>query len=370
MFDFIKALVVRLPKFIASRPFKLFSMVIISIFPFVILYILNIGIREFSPSSIKNWAKYSVDMQHHIPSTVRNYKTIQLVKSERENLAADKDSISSEYDGYIESSYAERKAVLALKNQIKDKKIHSLSRTVYVGENQSFSMPYLDSCPELECLVTYATTNALIKRQTAQMPLDSTSLIFMHEWNRPGSYKVTLRSKANCTHKINEVVVVEVQEKPENVDLMELFETDKFVVSREAADFTVELLDLQLNELIKEKAEELEAIDNLDAEYASNIKSFNRNSLKHIAWLLTKIIVLFGLALLAAGLLSFVWTYFLVYEFDIYSFEQAEKHYYQLEYEKIRAKNPNQPLLGIFVLLIILVLVILCVYPDIALFCH
>lgn len=362
--DFLKAMCVRLPKLIVARPFKLFGMGLVSILPFVFLLILNAAVREFTPPSIKNWTRYSVDMYQHIPSTVKNQKSIKFITLERDSLAMERDSIENMYDDYILDLQAKKTKVNAWKAEIEDKKIHALQREVYVGEEQSFSIPALDSCANLEWTIVRANNNALVKRELVAMPADSTSLLINHEWVVPGSYKVRVRSRANCIHQIDESIFVEVVEKPEELDLMALREDDEFVVSRETADLTIELIDLQLEEIAKSKTDKLQALDNTDNIYLANIKSFKRSSLRHILWLFTKIIALFALALIATTFLSVVWTYFLVFEYELYSFEQEGSHYYQNLLTDMKAKNTNQPLLGIFVLLVLLVLLVVLFYSD------
>ena len=131
---------------------------------------------------------------------------------------------------------------------------------------------------------------------------------------------------------------------------------DDFVVSREAADYAIDRLDLQLAEFEREKNEATGVIDTDLRYHAFKIKGLKQSSLNHSFSLIAKIFSLFGLAFLLVLYLSLVWTYFLIFEFEIYSFKQANKHYYQEIYHGLKTKNSNQPLLGIFVLLVILLL--------------
>lgn len=360
--DFLKALICRFPKILASRPFKLGSMLVLSILPVLIFYVMNVAMKEFSLQSIRNWTIYAVNMQEHIPSTIHNGERIKMIKLKKDTLVLEKDSLELMYDDYITATISEKNQVLALKNQIQDKKIHTLKRAIYVGENQSFSMPNLIDCAEVEWLITRPMTNNVVKRESVSMKDSIASILLYHQWNAPGVYRVALRSKPSCSVRINEVIEVEVVAKPDDVQLDAL--VDDFIVSREAADYALDRLDIQLEEFQKDKAEVLKGIDDMDNQYAQNIKSFKKNSAKHILWLFTKIIVLFSLGFLFAGLISLVWTYCLLFEFDIYSFEQAEKHYYQKELARLRAINPNQPLLGIFVILPFILLLLLYMFAD------
>jgi hypothetical protein len=51
--------------------------------------------------------------------------------------------------------------------------------------------------------------------------------------------------------------------------------------------------------------------------------------------------------------LSVVWTYLVTYHYDMFGFEQEGKHYWINLLDELKSKNPNQPLLGIFVLVVL-----------------
>lgn len=65
------------------------------------------------------------------------------------------------------------------------------------------------------------------------------------------------------------------------------------------------------------------------------------------------LLALAGLALLASLTLAAPLLYFVRYHFNLYPFAQSGKHYWEELLENIRARNPQQPLLGIFALIII-----------------
>ncbi len=351
--DFLKALLIRFPKLIASRPFKAFGMGIASILPFIFVIFINLALKEFTSFSIKEWTTYSVDMQNHIPSLMKNGKVIKDYKFQQAIVQKERDSVDAVYADYIETIVSEKNHVSVLKSKITDKKIHSLKRQVYVGENQSFSIPALDSCIHFEWIVRNADNNNLVRRETMSES-DQKSVLFYHNWNRAGTYKISLRSLSDCNDPVDDIVLVEVIEKPDDLNLDDL--VDDFVVSREAADYAIDRLDLQLAEFEREKNEATGVIDTDLRYHAFKIKGLKQSSLNHSFSLIAKIFSLFGLAFLLVLYLSLVWTYFLIFEFEIYSFKQANKHYYQEIYHGLKTKNSNQPLLGIFVLLVILLL--------------
>ena len=64
------------------------------------------------------------------------------------------------------------------------------------------------------------------------------------------------------------------------------------------------------------------------------------------------IFAIFGFAILFSITFSTVWAYQISYNFDLYNFEQPKNHYWKHLIDNLKSQNPNQPLLGWFVLLI------------------
>jgi hypothetical protein len=62
------------------------------------------------------------------------------------------------------------------------------------------------------------------------------------------------------------------------------------------------------------------------------------------------ILGMFGLSLLISIAFSTLWTYQILYNFELYNFEQTNTHYWKNEINNLKSKNSNQPLLGWFVL--------------------
>jgi hypothetical protein len=77
---------------------------------------------------------------------------------------------------------------------------------------------------------------------------------------------------------------------------------------------------------------------------------------REIHVLIGQIIAVFGLALALVLLLSTLFTYLPLYNFDLYTYRDEGKHYWELTLDEIRTKNPQQPLLGFFLLGAIVVL--------------
>jgi hypothetical protein len=82
----------------------------------------------------------------------------------------------------------------------------------------------------------------------------------------------------------------------------------------------------------------------------SNIDRLNESTSRNISQILGGIFALFGFALLVSMTLSALWSYCISFNFDLYNFEQPKKHYWKKLIEDLKLQNPNQPLLGWFVL--------------------
>ena len=96
----------------------------------------------------------------------------------------------------------------------------------------------------------------------------------------------------------------------------------------------------------------MQMIEKEDRILKDQINQLKFISNEHLQMLLSKVLAYFGLVLMIVLYLTTIWTYVVTYHFDMFGFEQEGKHYWVRELERIRTKNPNQPLLGVFVLLV------------------
>ena len=65
------------------------------------------------------------------------------------------------------------------------------------------------------------------------------------------------------------------------------------------------------------------------------------------------ILGLIGFILLLSIAFTNLWTYFINYNYGIYSYEQDGSHYVNDQLSFYKGKNPDQPLLGWFIVIII-----------------
>lgn len=353
MLQFLKALLFRFPKLLASQPFQQIGIAILSIIPAIVFLLLNAGIKQVTEKDLQGWGEHVIQINYHIPAVADNSKAVKSLEAEMTTLQYEKDSVEEAFARKIGSARNQLAEAVNLKNKIDDRKIHTMDRNAYVGENQGFSMPEIPGCTQYEWVVTNATTNRELKRisvSTAQKP---GSLVMYQKWSTPGKYNVSIRTKAPCTDGVDQLILVEVVNLPENVKLNELPE-DKYFVSREAADYAIDLINKQIQDNQQLKKEQLNVAEKESRILADRIDLLQLSTKENIEMLVSKILAYFGLILLLVLYLSAIWTYWVTYHYDIFGFEQEGKHYWVRQMEAMRAKNPNQPLLGIFVLVILI----------------
>jgi hypothetical protein len=81
----------------------------------------------------------------------------------------------------------------------------------------------------------------------------------------------------------------------------------------------------------------------------------DNTSLKSLRWaeanlFLGRFLALIGIALFMAILLSTVFTHFVLFQYDLFEFKQDGQHYISETIQAMKERNPNQPLLGAFIL--------------------
>lgn len=368
MLQFLKAILFRAPKLIASQSFQQIGIAILSVIPAIVFLLLNAGIKQVTEKDLQGWGEHVIQINYHIPAVADNSKAVKSLEAEITTLQYEKDSVEEAFARKIGSARKQLAEAVNLKNKIEDRKIHTLERNVYVGENQGFSMPEISGCTQYEWVVTNATTKRELKRVNASTAQKPGSLVMYHKWTAPGKYNIAIRTKAPCNDGVDQSILVDVVNLPENVTLNDLPE-DKYFVSREAADYAIDLTNKQIQENQQLKNGRLDELDKELRILADRVDHLQFSIKEHIEMLVSKILAYFGLVLLLVLYLSAIWTYWVTYHYDMFGFEQEGKHYWVRQLEKMRAMNPNQPLLGIFVL-VILIAVLLGLSQTCDSICH
>jgi hypothetical protein len=368
---FMKTWLFRLPKLCFSQLFQFIGLIILSIIPVLIILMLNAGIKQVTEKDIYGWTKHVVVMDYHIPAISSNKLALKSVKSEKMQLMLNRDSLEKIHNQIISSSGNELDEAIQLKNEIKDSMIHTFHRDAYVGENQSFSIPWIADCTDYEWKIKDAVSNVEIRRVNVDRGQISGSIVLFHQWKRVGSYIVSLVPKKICDGAIEASIKVEVVDtsasksgkskkdnKADDVNMsdndsvieFELPET-RFFVTREAADYAIDMINSQLREEQKDKKDVMKEYDKQGRMLDDRTDHLNLTTNENLQMLISKILALLGLVLLAVLYLSVIWTYLVTYHYDMFGYEQEEKHYWMNLLDELRSKNPNQPLLGIFVLI-------------------
>ena len=348
---FLKALLFRFPKLLFSQPFQLIGLVILSIIPVFIILILNSGIKQVTGKDFPTWVAHVVVVDFHIPSVIDNNKSVNALEVEILELNSKRDSVEDIYIRNIGATRNELAEAISLKNNIADEKIHTFERTAYVGETQSFSLPEIAGCSEYEWIIRNNATNRIITRVSASTATKSGSLVLYHKWNSPGQYAVNIKTKPPCDDGIDKTIQVAVVTMPADATASDMPET-KYFVTREAADYAIEMLNNQLNDYQNEKKQKLNIFDKEMHILVERTNHLDFSTKENINMLIAKVLGFFALILLSMLFLSAIWTYWVIYHYDMYSFEQHGNHYWVNLLSEIKSKNPNQPLLGIFVLII------------------
>jgi hypothetical protein len=125
-------------------------------------------------------------------------------------------------------------------------------------------------------------------------------------------------------------------------------------MTREAANDSLAKIASEIANAQKSKDLHLAETDKLKAELSAAIDGVNGENLKELLSILGKIIVAVALALLGAIILACAYIYTILFNYRLYSFKQPGSHYWENLLLELRQKNPSQPFLGIFVILIII----------------
>jgi hypothetical protein len=123
--------------------------------------------------------------------------------------------------------------------------------------------------------------------------------------------------------------------------------------TRDAANDSIEKINLALQNLKSIQETHLKEVNQIKSNLNKSIDSVNGENIGQALMILGKLIVAASLVILLALLFSCAYIYHLLYNFNIYSFKQEKKHYWEELLGEIKSKNPNQPLLGIFVIVFI-----------------
>jgi hypothetical protein len=328
--DFIKAFGIRIPKFIASLPFVGFGAIVATIIPVIITLVLYSGIETISQSTVQEYANETKVLY------TKNHKKIESAQT-LNTLTNTRDSIAQAYEQSIKAAQENLRTAELAKSIIKHNSIHTYTGNVYEGDTQYFTIPLMDGVHSYTWQISDVESETVILNTKTGVQGTSKSTGFSTIWQQAGTFVVTLETQDGNTIQTAVTVLPKAKKTKEET------RPHYFVTIEEA------------NKAIANTTTEIEIAKTLQK---SEIEAFNKQieSMKTttktefgaiLPWFLSSI----GYALLLIGLLVMAFIYKVIFFFDLYNYMQQPQYYFQKLYDKLKAKNANQPLLGIFALL-------------------
>ena len=462
--DFLKAILLRLPKLIAAQPFLIFGLLLAGIIPLLIALFLNVGIKQTTGKDMRQWATDITRIGNHIPTQKSNAKTVEYMKVLQKTAAIKNDSLTKVYDKQIAKANNELKAAYRLKATILDNQIHTFAGNAYVGEMQSFSIPELPGCAEYEWTIKNTTNNSVVAKIVVNAFEGSgtpQSYVIYYRWTKAGNYSVSLTPRNACgtsgtldlsvtvvdnpkflpeitkpTGKTaicsNEEVVYTarpgysqytwtmpagaqiVKNNKENSQItvrwgetsgpLRVKGTDKdgresnwagiyvkvstvpgktvkeqpdvpdelaqlsgllhpaYYISREIADDSIAVRTAYLENCKRAKLQGMADISSQLNNLTASVEEYTQDSKNQIGQLEAELIATIGLVLFLSIALCSIWLFVIAFQYDLFNYEQDGQHYWSELHDSLKAKNPNQPLLGLFVLIVLVVVGAFVIY--------
>ena len=152
---------------------------------------------------------------------------------------------------------------------------------------------------------------------------------------------------------------------PPRIEINKVPDEENILFNPERPFYYYTVLDAETDmaKIIDEKADLIEKKKQLELDHTAKIAMLNSNIatlFKHIKDLRViifgTILAILGFILLLSLAFMNLWTYFVNYNYQIYSFEEEGEHYIVQQSNHYRAINPNQPMLGWYVILFLCLL--------------
>lgn len=194
--DYLKELLKRVPKLLYAQPFQLFGGLLVGIVPFAIVFGLNAGVGVISGKDLRGWMREVATMGVHIPNIQENKAEINAKSGEIANIQKEIEAANSRFKSGEEGINARIKEAQRLRDQIRDNKIHTFSGDAYVGEEQFFSVPYINNCAEYKWVIEKGGKK--IAGTSVAAPADGESVVLYYRWTSPGAYTVKLTPSNRC----------------------------------------------------------------------------------------------------------------------------------------------------------------------------
>jgi hypothetical protein len=206
--DYLKQLLLRLPKLVYAQPFQLIGMFIVGIVPFAIMAGLNFGISNTTGKDFTEWASEVESIENPVTSVIAARNKITENDSAIARLTSEISSTSETYENSLLDIEEKINSALELKEDIRPGKIHTFGGDVLVGERQFFSIPKISQCDAYIWAIEKDGNKIFEKTVVADSSAKSVS--FYHRWNAKGQYSVSLIPTNRCGKGQSDIVFVNV----------------------------------------------------------------------------------------------------------------------------------------------------------------
>jgi len=457
--DFLKNLIIRLPKLIFSQPFYNLGAAITLSLPLIFSFLLLQSIEIVSKNNSQIWQNNILQLPTNSSQISSNNEKIDDYNDELNKLDSQLINTTT-YDEELARINTEISDANKLKNLLIDNNsIFTFEGEAYVGETQRFSVENVMNCTEYKWAIINPDNDKEILSKTFESSNNNTGAYnFFHTWKYPRSYKIVFTPSNNCGKGQQKSRIVYVKKRPEpklsmdnptgkesicrgdtvqytagtlnfNEYEWEIPKNATFYSGNKSKKITIILGDTpgtvrvrglkhdaagniinqslwsgtlvkvapslgmqhytvtkipdekiviksierpflfytleEADKIITNLNEEFSNVENDKVRYIDNIKvskegskerinsnidRLNESTASNRSQMLGGIFALFGFALLVSITLSTVWSYGISFNFDLYNFEQPKIHYWKKLIADLKLQNPNQPLLGWFVL--------------------
>ena len=220
LFDFLKQFLLRLPKYIYSLPFHILGLIIATIIPAIIVFVLSFGINFTTNKSIPDWSSDIIKLSSSRGEIKLNDEKISTLNNEifLVDSIYNKDTI--EIQNKIQNVNANLYDAHELKDLLQPNKILSFEGDPYVGESQKFSFLEVLSAGSYTWEVIKSSNDSTIKKSSNFYQKKSrndgiiNTYVFEYTWQKPGSYRIEVSPKNSCETGSSAVLSINVLDKP------------------------------------------------------------------------------------------------------------------------------------------------------------
>ena len=220
LLDYLNQSSKRVAKYIYSLPFHLLGILIVSIVPIFIAFVMSIGINFTTNKSMPEWSSTANNLSSFIPSIKVNKESIKSIQLEmKQSDSIYKNDLLS-IDNKIEDITVSLNDAEDLKSLLSPNQLLSFEGDPYVGETQKFSFLEIVSASKYVIKIINSSKDSVIKEFTKYQKNKRddniiNSYVFTHKWKNSGSYRVEISPKNDCETGKPFSKIINVENKPE-----------------------------------------------------------------------------------------------------------------------------------------------------------